>query len=367
MFSFPRLLGTQSAMISSLPGLAAGRVRVAFLTVVFALVLGAFSAPAAEPPALAKSATAVSDVTLYRHISARLEQGQDYYTAAAQEQRYHGFPLRPAVTVRLPTMAWLNTMVDPQTLLRLLLAVTAFAWATVPGLAPTERPAVALLVVAGSWQVFADYSAWIHEYWAALLIALSAALYGRTHWWLSVVAGTAAVFVRELALPFLLLAGTFAFFDGRRREAAGWAVAVALFVVAMAVHAYFVSRVALPQDNVSAGWLGLRGYSGAIHRVAFQSPLAVLGAPFANIAVALALVGWLGLRNRLGLFVFLYLLGMTAMLAIFPRSDNLFWSITVQPLWLGGLAFLPRIGTWLVRGGPYWRNDREIRCSSAPA
>jgi hypothetical protein len=317
------------------------------------LILASFGKTASGPAAPPETPTLVSDATLYRHIIRRMELGESYYTAAAQEQRYHGFPLKPIVTVRLPSMSWLNLSSDPQLILRALLVLTAVAWAALPGLALGERTAVAVLITAGAWQVFADDAALIHEYWAALLIALSAAVYRPHRWWVALLSALAAVLIRELALPFLLLAGAFAFAEGRCREAAGWAAATLIFGMAMVVHGFQVSQVALPTDRVSSGWLGLLGYPEVIRRIAMLTPIAVFPDPVAKVIASVALVGWLGLRDRRGVFVFLFLIGMTIFLAVFPRYNNLFWTLMVAPLWLAGLTFLPRLGIWLLRGGVY--------------
>ncbi|WEK45875.1 MAG: hypothetical protein P0Y56_12675 [Candidatus Andeanibacterium colombiense] len=332
-------------------GHAGIKARLAVAALLLALFLGSFMPKAPPPQAQSQAAATISDITLYQHISSRIGHGQGYYAAAAQEQRRHGFPLRPFVTMRLPTMAWLNAAVDPRVALCLLLALTAILWLALPGLALWERVAVGLLVLAGSWQAFAAYSSWVHEYWAGLLLALSAAIYPRSAW-LAIVAALAAVLIRELALPFLLLGAVFALSGRRWREAVGWGAAITVFAIALAAHAHEVTLVLLPGDRVSEGWLGLPGYATAIDRIAHQSPLGVLPPPVADTIAALAPVGWLGLRNRTGLFMCLYLIGMVAFLAIFPRDNNLFWGLIIAPAWLAGLAFLPRLAGWLARGGP---------------
>ena len=67
------------------------------------------------------------------------------------------------------------------------------------------------------------------------------------------IAGGAALMVRELALPMILAMGGLALIEKRWREAAGWAAVVALFGIYMTLHAHWVSEVVLPGDPVSPG------------------------------------------------------------------------------------------------------------------
>src|SRR5690606_12052207 len=46
------------------------------------------------------------DFDLYQSINRRLTAGEGYYEAALAEQRASGFPTKPFVTVRPPTLAW---------------------------------------------------------------------------------------------------------------------------------------------------------------------------------------------------------------------------------------------------------------------
>src|SRR4028118_2130363 len=47
------------------------------------------------------------DVYLYQAVVARMDAGENYYPAAAQEMIARGYPTSPFLTWRLPTTAWL--------------------------------------------------------------------------------------------------------------------------------------------------------------------------------------------------------------------------------------------------------------------
>lgn len=322
--------------------------RVAVLALLLVLIAFSFG-PAASPlPMTPERPEIVSDTVLYRHIVERMGDGTGYYAAVALEHRAHGFPLKPFLTVRLPSMSWINVSGDPQVMLWALLLLTAIAWAAVPELHLWERPVVSLLIVAGGWQALAEPGAWIHEIWASLLLAMSIAIYRRRKWWFAIIPALAAVMMREFALPFLLLAGTLALYDGRRQEAAAWAGATLIFALFIVAHSVEVSRIVLPDDKGSPGWLGLLGYPEVVQRIAKLTPFAILPHQIMNTVVVISCFGWLGLRNWRGVFVFLFLTGMTVFLATFPRYDNAFWPLIITPLWLAGLTFVPRLGRWLI-------------------
>ena len=94
-----------------------------------------------------------ADLQLYDRIAGRVATGESYYTAAIEEQRAADFPVRPAVAVRLPTMAFLAALMGPEALGALLLlgAAVAGAWFVRLGDEPGGRErrvtGIALLLV----------------------------------------------------------------------------------------------------------------------------------------------------------------------------------------------------------------------------
>ena len=72
--------------------------------------------------------------------------------------------------------------------------------------------------------------------WAGVLIALSACAYGINRPYLGVALGLAAVFFRELALPYCVLCAAMALWQGRRRELAVWAIGLAAWLAFFGWH-----------------------------------------------------------------------------------------------------------------------------------
>ncbi|MEO5586760.1 MAG: hypothetical protein ABIQ81_03600, partial [Novosphingobium sp.] len=272
-----------------------------------------------------------TDKRLYREITAAVADGASYYAAAARLQRAHGYPLKPSVTVRLPTLAFIGAAIGWGWLRAVafaLLAAAMLAWflalrgkVTLP-----ERIAAAVAVGANFGMLTGDPLI-IHERWAGLFLTLALALrIGRRERWIPVLAlAAAAVAVRELALPFALLALAFAAWEGRRRETLAWAALVALFVGVMALHLHLVAAQVRPGDLASQGWWPPGGPLMALTAIAESSPLQYLLVPLGMGLAALPLAGWLALGGRDGWFCTAVFGGYALMFALFARPDNFYW------------------------------------------
>jgi hypothetical protein len=207
------------------------------------------------------------DIALYSAIVRNMRHGQGYYDAAEQALRAQGFPMASVFNWRLPTLAWLFAALPSDTLARALLALVA-AFTVVAWLAALRRAlrpgavvamALVLLGIVG-WPLFGDAYR-VHETWAGIAVALSIAAAALDRRRLSVAAGLGALAIRELALPYALLALFFSLRDRRRREAIAWAAGIALFCVGVCLHAWLVSHHQIASDRARAeSWVQLGGW-----------------------------------------------------------------------------------------------------------
>ena len=327
-----------------------GRVPAA---IVLALLVGALIA-ACWPSALQhatgpklRAPTQQSDLDLYRTIIRRVHGGKDYYRVAAEEQRKDGYPLRPFITFRLPTVATayarIGTGVMTGLQLMLALAVMLVWWQRLRQDSPLwQRAAGMFLLTAGVAGLLEPVTGLIHESWAALLMALAIGARRPGHAAVAVVAGTIALLVRETALPFVLMMGGLALIERRWREATGWAVGIALFATYMAWHAARVAEVVLPTDLASPGWQALLGPGFALKALAAVNAATILPGALAAALLILSLFGWMSLRTEWGLRAALLMLGYGAMLALFARADTFYWALLASPLSLVGAIYAPR-------------------------
>jgi len=324
------------------------RLALGMLVLLLLACLTALTVP--DPAAVAGGATSQSDQTdlmVYEKIVAGVKGGGDYYTVATDTLRAGGYPLRPFVTVRMPSLALVLAALPawaPRILLWLLAAYVALIWSMrlAEALPRTLPRLVALFLLAGSLLAFVQADlAPFHEIWAGLLIALSLGLRRPGRWFESAAFGLTAMLIRETALLYALVMLVLAWRDGARREATGWLVAILLFAVALAAHAYAVMGVTGAHDPASPGWSGLLGFGFFVKAISLATALQLLPITAAALLVGLALFGWAAWNDPLGLRVAALLAVYAVLNGVFARSDTFYWGLMVAPVFLAGLAFVP--------------------------
>ena len=298
------------------------------------------------------------DLALYDRVIARIGQGENYYTVAADEHRKADYPLRPGVAVRLPTLAYLDMWLGdtgqgadvlvPGELGAALLLLGAVVWAwwrrlgDEPGGAPFQRIGTALMFMGASLGLNRYYFV-LHELWAGMLIALSLALHRPGQRWLgAVLVAALALAIREHVLPYVLLMGALALWRRNWQEGAAWGGVVALFAAGLALHLHFVGQQVLPGDPSGPSWLALRGLSGWLSNVVLSSNLRFLPHFVSGPLVVLMVLGWAGWRSALGTTATLLYLGYGLAFMLIGRADNFYWGAVIAPAMLVGLAFAPR-------------------------
>jgi hypothetical protein len=364
-------LGGQNDRFAGWPRPAAQLVLALLLILLVAAALVPISRDRAPDrnlnphPNLVQSAPAAErarddDLQVYDNVVARLQAGQGYYQAAAAEHRAIGFPLKPGVAVRLPTLAWIEAAIGPsgeRIAAIVLLAAVLFAWwrrlGTEPGGREHRLLAMALLTV-GAVLMLNAYFFRLHELWAGMLLALSFGLHRpgapRQGKWAGALATAAlALAIRELALPFVLLMAAMALWRGDRREGAAWIALAVLFGAALILHLQLVAQQVRPGDLTSHSWLALRGLSGALEIVVFSSNLRFLPHWLAGPLAVLMVLGWAGWRSAAGNFGVLLFAGYALAFAVAGRDENYYWGMLITPCIAMGLAFLPDTAKSLFR------------------
>jgi hypothetical protein len=322
-----------------------------------AAILGLVVLPALPHPALhipgerqwGQPGPARSDMGLYRRVVADLENGQDYYVAAATEHRRFGYPTSPAPVFRMPTLAWmllfLRTDFIRLTALALIYGATMVLLYRELQAGKNSLPVrvgVLAVAVTGLSVAGATDAVYWHEVWAGLLIALSLLSYRGARWWPAVLGGLAACLIREIAAPYLVVMAGFALLERRWKEVFAWIGAIVAIAAALVLHLSFASRLHQAGDIVSASWLGFGGWDFAIASAKWNILLHGLPYPLIALAICLGLVGLAGASDcrarRAAVIVGAYLMA----LLIVGRPDNYYWGIIFTPLLPMGWLFAPR-------------------------
>jgi hypothetical protein len=208
-------------------------------------------------------------------------------------------------------------------------------------------PTFYLLAVFAVWSLDDQAALPSPDYWAALLVGLSAAAFGLGLTPLAVVAGLAALAFRELALPYCLACTTVALLEGRRREALGWVIGLVLFAAYLTFHIVQVRQRWIPADATgpASDWLRVGGFR-LVLATARMNPL-LLDTPGWVIALLLAgsllgLASWPTAQGRrLALAVAAYVLAFS----IVGNPYNHYWGLiyaTLLPYGLGRAPFALR-------------------------
>lgn len=339
-----------SSRFCGLPSSAAkailGLLAAVMLLSLWPAVQEASSGQAARAAAAAESpAKGDEDLALYAAIISRVAAGENYHAVAADEQRNRGFPLRPFVTMRLPTLAlviaalgigWAHALQMGIAMAAVLAWNKKLARETVDG---WQRLALLGLLSVGLLPVLFPYYITLHDIWAGALVALSLGLYRPDRWLPSLIVAGCALALREQVLPFVLLMAAFALWHGRWRELMGWAVLTAAFAGLLVWHMQAVAAVILPADHNSPPWTVMGGPSAALNFLWQTSPLLDVPALLSYPLIVLSVFGWFSWRSEAGLFGGLLLCGYMLAFMITGRPNVFYWGFTVAPLLLAGLVF----------------------------
>lgn len=318
------------------------RVRLASLTLVALLIfLGLASPP--PPKAIASGS---GDLALYRAIINDVARGQSYAAAAVAEQRAAGYPVRPFVTVRLPTLAVALAALPSETARRAALAslacitLLACAWrarAVLPS-PGTAWAWVTIAIFTGVAPAFVASAYALHEVWAGLLITLSLAVYRPGRWGASLALALLAVSIRELAAPFLVVMAALAWREGRKGEAAAWLFGIAALGCGLWLHARRLASLVVASDRAGPGWLALGGWRFVLQTLRMNTVLLVAPVWLAAVAAPLALLGLLSRRGLLSDRIALTILGYCGAFLFIGRFSNAYWGFLLAPVWPLGLV-----------------------------
>ncbi len=286
-----------------------------------------------------------NDIEVQATVLARVQGGERYYQVVLDELQRRGYPTGSPFNFRLPTLVWFLALLPSmraRTAVMLLLGVaTAALWSQ--SFVRQGRPRLLWLAVPLTGTML---PIWLHggaihlnDLWAGQLIALSLAARAAGFLPLSVASGAAAVLIRELALPYVLIMGVAAFLSGHRREAWAWAAATAGVLALVAGHVLYAGRLA-PSDTLRSGWVALGGWCFAL-RTARMNPVLMLLPNWLHAALVSGLIAgaWLW-RSTSGQRVALVITCYLAFFVVVGRPDNFYWGLLIAPILpLGALGW----------------------------
>ncbi len=318
-------------------------VAVLATTVVVALALVLIALAYVRPPPAHPGA---GDMTLYGRIVADLHAGEPYYPAAHTELTADHYATLSVANWRTPLYPWLlSRLPSVEAAQAGLMALAFFAGAigVLLLLRETNRTVAITLgalfpVTLGATMI--PGTVLYSEYASGLLILLSVSAYGLGWRRSGFLAGIAALFVRELAALYVLIALVLAWREKRWREVTAWLVAIAAYAAFYAWHYVMVHAQLGPTDIAyPGGWLRFGGASFVLSTAAFNGLF--LAAPMwvSALLLPLAVIGLLAWPSRADIRIaataFAYLLAF----AIVGKPLNRYWGEMYTPLLTFGLAW----------------------------
>lgn len=302
--------------------------------------------------------TTETDWVFYRRIVERVHAGENYYDAVQDEFAQPQWDFQPTSVFnwRTPLYAWLlGSFPVPEwgkgLLTLLALAVMLMAFAVVEReLGKPCAPLALLLIGPFAWCINADVFLFT-ELWAGTLLTLAVLADALERWPLAVAASLAALLLRELVLPYCLLALALALVRQRRAEVFAWIVGLALFGLFYAYHLQEVSRRIITTDVVQASqWVRFGGTAFVLGTTELSN-LFLINAPswVTALFLPLALLGLAGWPGWTGVRAGLTCAGYLAAFAVIGQPANAYWGLLIAPLLALGLAALPTVARDLAR------------------
>lgn len=295
-----------------------------------------------------ESATTGSDVIFYQHIVDRVRHGEDYYDAVSQEFRLWKYQSKSIFNWRTPLYAWfIGKLPHPvwAQALAIVLALVTFggAFALVErDLGVPYRFFTVFLIGPLAWCALGDAYLFT-ELWAGILIVLSITAFAFGRWPVGVAAALLALFIRELTMPYCLLAIGIAIRRKHWSEVLMWLVGLAAFGAFYCWHVSEVSSRLVHEDLVQAGsWIRFGGTAFVLGTTQMNVFLILLPAWITAIYLPLSLLGLLGWPGETGLRLVTTAVTYLALFAVAGLPTNAYWGLLIAPLVALGFAAMPK-------------------------
>jgi hypothetical protein len=324
-------------------------IIVALLFIAWGLIDTGRSPAAVIPPS-------PRDTDLFGAVIDRVRGGESYYSADAEAMRSYGYPTASVFNWRLPTLtlfqAALPSLGWSVAILTALGLGTLTLWFRYLSRSVGH---VALLVPVlittfPVWPLIRDSSALLHDLWAGELIALSLACWASGAVGISLAAALAAVSIRELAVPYVLVMAFMAVLERKRKEATSWFMLTLFFSGLLAWHIAHALPLLAPKSPYY-GWAVLGGWRFVLKTAQVNVLLMEAPAWFVALVVPAISAGLLCWRTPVGRRVAATVTIYLAAFTIVGRPDNWYWGLIVAPLLPLGV-----IG-WMAAGHTAARSD----------
>ena len=285
------------------------------------------------------------DLALYTRIVADMRSGESYYPAAHAELAagHYGTlsvlnwrtPLYASVVARLP-----STEVAQVALMALALIAAAAGFMLLARQNRTLALVAIPLLLVSVGGAFAPGTVYFSEYACGYLILISASALGLGARKTGIAAGALALFVRELALPYLAVCAFLSWREKRRGELLAWMFVALAYAGFLAWHAAMVHGQLGPNDFAAPrGWLRFGGAAFVLSTAAYNGLLGGLPMWISAAILPLAILGLLAWRGIADLRILLAVAAYIVPFAIVGKPVNQYWGAIYTPLLTLGIVW----------------------------
>ncbi|MBK8085386.1 MAG: hypothetical protein IPK28_17055 [Devosia sp.] len=283
-----------------------------------------------QPPVVATGpeVAAAGDLVSYQRIVERMRGGEGYYAAAHEVLVADGYGVTSVFNWRLPGWATILSSLPEGWPQGGLAALALGGLLLVFGMLRADGPAVAgigtLAVALSLAGLAAPESVVFSEVAAGTLILVSVAAYGNGWRWAGLLAGLAALFLRELAAPYLVVALLLALRERRWREVAGWLAGLVLFAGYFGWHWWMVSQQLGPDDpGYAEGWVQFGGLGFVLATAGFNGLVSLAPEWLTALLLPLALLGlWASAKGGRALWT---VLSFVTLFLVVGKPFNAYW------------------------------------------
>ncbi len=254
------------------------------------------------------------DLNLFESIVKNMESGKGYYDAYDEGLGRFGFTTRSMFNWRQPTLAWIiSSFPDPDwfhwllmalSLLSILAAILTF----VPPSSMIQLILAVVLLLGGAfaWNIYEFWAFAATEPWCEVFILFSLCAYARGWWVVGMAFALAGLALRELMVPYCLVAATLAAWKRRWTELLLWTGCLSLYAFLLYLHGHEIARrhPDVPSTSI-AYWMQPSGLRFVLQTSCMNVFLRVLPPFIQAIYVPTALLGLAGWKGEIGARLFL--------------------------------------------------------------
>jgi hypothetical protein len=317
------------------------------------------------------------DAALYYAEVLRIHNGEGYYQAAAAELTDRGYPTKSVFNWRTPLPMWLIGKLPQIQWAKYLLGLLSMGVIVFAFHALAREQERSFLVALGCVLLLSgpllftvlDHLFVMPVLWAGVLIALSVCAYGINKPILGLGLGLAALFMRDLALPYCLLCICMSWRQGdcpnfcaakmglspllraaiirqspirRNWELIGWVLGLVAWLIFFTWHWRQVSGLIAPDALAHPhGWIRFGGAGFVLATAQINAYLLLLPPWITALYFVAAMFGLAGWRTpwgtRVGLTACLYVMAF----AFVGQDINQYWGALIGPLLCFGAARSP--------------------------